>query len=631
MRYPTSTPLSRTSATLAIAALLGSAGAALAQNVYRLGIPDFDQRRAGLLADGSVHCVPTSMINLFAYAGNHGVLFSTNPYFGNRNWQLPANYAPATDLISDLGVMMSTSTPGGTNSTGGQNGLTQYIFERTLNSFTRTRIGISPSGLGPSPFTMSLAMLNGGLVAVCYGRYTQDGNGRWSRDGGHCMTLSAVQNGNTIYVRDPAADEGDVFGRLNNQSPFRTEKFTLAPVTAQFNTSEGVKTRTVYHLTERGPGRFFDSMYILWPQVAMTHVTIGNIPTVVYVTPNSLANFPIPTEQPVVPAGVQSITDVALGVDQAHGFFTGNTSRTEGWLFHHDRTSNAVRQLIPLGSPGKLVVDRFGKIWCGDGSVLKIVTDNGLLLPAVQTVVLPEGCQPNGIFYDDVLDEMHVLSTANDRLVIAIADGSVRANLRLPPGIDLQGDGSVCPAPTPGQIFLGHMGDGSVRIVRPSGAAPVLELLGTFTLPGVTSIRSMQLDDRGHLFIGNGTDMHEFMQEAASGRWVAVPNSPWSGRLSRGKVDVARSRSSFVPGLEPGDFIIPNGETGSGGSVLDCVIDFNLDGNNDPDDLSDYIAGYFSIIPGDRFFDSRLDMNQDGRVDPDDLSDYIAVYFGGEC
>ncbi len=55
-----------------------------------------------------------------------------------------------------------------------------------------------------------------------------------------------------------------------------------------------------------------------------------------------------------------------------------------------------------------------------------------------------------------------------------------------------------------------------------------------------------------------------------------------------------------------------------------CLADFNHDGNLDPDDLSDYIACYFSTPPCD-----QADFNDDGNTDPDDLSDYIGSYFGG--
>ena len=55
-----------------------------------------------------------------------------------------------------------------------------------------------------------------------------------------------------------------------------------------------------------------------------------------------------------------------------------------------------------------------------------------------------------------------------------------------------------------------------------------------------------------------------------------------------------------------------------------CPADFNNDGSLDPDDLSDYIACYFSTPQCD-----RVDFNNSGQSDGDDLSDYITAYFTG--
>ncbi len=57
-----------------------------------------------------------------------------------------------------------------------------------------------------------------------------------------------------------------------------------------------------------------------------------------------------------------------------------------------------------------------------------------------------------------------------------------------------------------------------------------------------------------------------------------------------------------------------------------CTADFNNDTRVDPDDLSDYITGFFSLPP-----DPRTDFNGDLTVDPDDLSDFITMYFSAEC
>ncbi len=55
-----------------------------------------------------------------------------------------------------------------------------------------------------------------------------------------------------------------------------------------------------------------------------------------------------------------------------------------------------------------------------------------------------------------------------------------------------------------------------------------------------------------------------------------------------------------------------------------CPADFNADGLLNPDDLSDYIACFFSAPPC-----SGADVNADSFIDPDDLSDYIGAFFTG--
>ncbi len=53
-----------------------------------------------------------------------------------------------------------------------------------------------------------------------------------------------------------------------------------------------------------------------------------------------------------------------------------------------------------------------------------------------------------------------------------------------------------------------------------------------------------------------------------------------------------------------------------------CGADFNGDGALDPDDLSDFIAGYFAQSPN-----PACDWDKSGSIDPDDLATYIAAYF----
>jgi hypothetical protein len=58
--------------------------------------------------------------------------------------------------------------------------------------------------------------------------------------------------------------------------------------------------------------------------------------------------------------------------------------------------------------------------------------------------------------------------------------------------------------------------------------------------------------------------------------------------------------------------------------VFFCLAEFNGDGVVNPDDLADFIAGFFSQPPL-----PETDFDGNGIVNPDDLADYIAVFFGG--
>ena len=72
-------------------------------------MPDFDQRRSasgntqGLPNNGSMYCVPTATVNLFAYAANHGF---PNIGPGMANWQLQSKYNIATATINNVGDVL---------------------------------------------------------------------------------------------------------------------------------------------------------------------------------------------------------------------------------------------------------------------------------------------------------------------------------------------------------------------------------------------------------------------------------------------------------------------------------------------------------------------------------------------
>lgn len=90
-------------------------------------MPDFDQRRqagggvSGLPNDGGMYCVPTSYMNMFAYAGNHGFP-AVAPGNMSAWWQSQSNYELVTNNLELLGGFMGTSPTGGTGGTDAFNG-----------------------------------------------------------------------------------------------------------------------------------------------------------------------------------------------------------------------------------------------------------------------------------------------------------------------------------------------------------------------------------------------------------------------------------------------------------------------------------------------------------------------------
>ncbi|MGD9689877.1 MAG: FG-GAP-like repeat-containing protein [Phycisphaerales bacterium] len=102
---------------------------------------------------------------------------------------------------------------------------------------------------------------------------------------------------------------------------------------------------------------------------------------------------------------------------------------------------------------------------------------------------------------------------------------------------------------------------------------------------------------------------------------LLVDNTPTLLRLNpaTGEASTMQSFGNF-----PGVGLFVAGNPGPRRPV--CRVDFNGDGNVDPDDLGDFINCFFSVPPCD-----RADFNSDGNVDPDDLGDFINEFFARNC
>src|SRR5262249_46961589 len=137
-----------------VAGLACAAAAARAQcDFYVQHVPDFDQRRQntptvpGLPGDGSMYCVPTSMLNWCAYISNHGY---PNVCAGPRKWSNNAtsDLAPARDQLRVF--YMGPAPVGGRGGDGGQNGGQPSLALSPPGKFDVSVPGGSGDG-GPPP------------------------------------------------------------------------------------------------------------------------------------------------------------------------------------------------------------------------------------------------------------------------------------------------------------------------------------------------------------------------------------------------------------------------------------------------------------------------------------------------
>lgn len=143
-------------------------------------------------------------------------------------------------------------------------------------------------------------------------------------------------------------------------------------------------------------------------------------------------------------------------------------------------------------------------------------------------------------------------------------------------------------------------------------------------LPGSSPSSLLAAGDGVYFVANSGTSGRElwFSDGTAQGTRLVADLNP--GPLSTQPGNLARigDRLYFsvdAPGLGFEPWVV---------GLHPCRPDFDADGLLTPDDLADFIATYFGLIPGAPI-DPRLDIDLDGDADPDDLADFVGLYFAG--
>jgi hypothetical protein len=579
-------------------------------------MPDLDQKRQGDLAgDGSMHCVPTSTINLFAYAANHGF-----PFFapGPANWQSQSKYDAATDAIHDLGVLMSTTVASGTGGANWINGAQDWLDDYSAGLLVQQHFW-NTSNYSITAAKMASAGAQGGVVSFAYGRYniTGDFNGLplIARSGGHAVTLNeAYRVGDDKYLRyrDPADD-----GYNSTQSTFVSKE--VEPVTFVYATAPQVGAiglgTAIDYPSDDGKVRILDQFMVLRPIYFLSFVNSGPQWTI---SPTSLGTLGGVMNPATLNAPAFGISDLMQDADGIESLVLVNTSAASGQT-QLRRVNHESNEQTPIGSFNSLkrfTVGRDGRIYAHDGSKLYCIGPDGALEAATSSIPTP-----TALAYDDVNDHILVLSIPERRIQRLTKTFAQVSLFNVPTGTPMAGDGSVIVNPFDGAVYF--TSDGTNSIGRLLGSGPNL-IYSLLSIPGIVSPKGISSGDDGALYISSGGLM-KVARLNRSGGWSIDPTSPFHDLPAASRIAVLRSRSNYDPILHSGpawDNIDADDLLPIGVAVADCLGDLDSDNDSDAADIARLLGNWGTSDP-------NADVDADGTVGPSDLAILLGSW--GPC
>jgi hypothetical protein len=526
-------------------------------------MPDFDQRRkaapgfVGLPNDGGMHCVPTSHMNLLAYAANHGF---PNLAPGPAWWQPQSLYNDAGNNILLLGILMLTNE--GTALDNAHNGMTVWLSGSGLT----TSAYWSTITQSPNITNIAQSVATGGIVAFCYGRYDYFGEiggvdfiGAYT--GGHCVTFSeASRSGDLISLKsrdpadDPDFDENDD-SYLFSQSAFGNRAYNNVkqrPVSNFIHT----KTMTALGYPPAKPSdpedpwiiRLIDGYVVVRPMMGFTwQPGINNNPPQIFL-PGLPLNGSLQGPQIIheLPAFL-IINDLAFSADLGLGFVLGSNQAGQLSLQSVDLANGETTQIVPIDGAMAMTVGRKLEIYVLTENSVICINPSDPIDPVEAEVFLPGPC--NAICYDDVNDEVLLLSPDQGKIFKyphRFQDGAKPHEVCIPNDIPLEPDeGCIAVNPMDGKAWFATPASNAIYHVPNVATCDVFE---TIQFPQITNPRSLSFDDKGHLFVACDAGLMEVMYNDEAGDWEIVPNSYFPDDVQVGpKFLVSTSRTNFDP------------------------------------------------------------------------------------
>jgi|GEM_PF-5023715 len=562
----------RAAAVVALAA--GAASSASAQcSVYRLGMPDFDQRRSALPNDGRAYCVPTATANALAYISNHG---QPDVFGGPRDWQSQGEYGYVNTQLTTMGLFMGTDPQDGTGVTG---------WRLTTEAYARNGDGLLVGSyqawgqLGVNPLQMANHMRLGSLVMPIIGWYDELDVNRWERDGGHVVTMwggSSLCGGPEdmrMMFRDPGNDR-----MIFDQSDFSTT-FTMFEYDPSWRFSyieeDAFFSRPIYRLSSTTRG-FLDGFLYILPSFGLATDPI---------TQDIDARVPLPfSDEPgrrVFDADPTPAFTTVIAIDQGltpvDAFVLTRSERTGSGMLHTlEVVSGAMTPIGAVVSPRGVVSGLDSSVYVASaGNLVRFTPQPGGGFASTGNLALP--FPADAMTYDDDSRELYLLSMAGDRLMRVSEGLTLLENAAIPAGVALMGVGSIAVEPAidrgdPATIWIASSGvDGVTELTRdPAGR---LVIASQSKLPGIDEPRSVQLDGDGVLYVVDDNIVHAFDRDKF-GAWQAV-DRPLAGERTGPVFRVGRGRSNHDAATMDDINRLPPDDDGG---VPDCRADLDLDG-----------------------------------------------------
>lgn len=636
-------------AAMSISAILAACGSAAAQcDVYRLGVPDFDQRRVEIPGGGNCYCCPTSTSNWLAYISNNGY---PAVFLGPRDWQAAANYNDATTLIGWVGQAMGTqdgTDPDGggpqppnactTSFSGFVDGTTGWLDSVAPGEFIANWVASNGADtITPQELYSQLAF--GALVGVSYRGFTFAPPNptlglpsRWVlQPSGHVISMTRMTDAcganPRIWYRDPAGLDGDNM----SQAPFVTQFSDLAAVPGFYasNATSQPVFRTMWLMSDVSNTNMVNAIcavtpvHGLWAQPQFGTVTLSGM-----WRPDTLA-IPAPTTHALPGAAGVLALRMSPRVGQAMVIYQDSAGATQmGRLDLHDYATST---LVPMGAvvdPGPFVFMRSGRlIGLEQGNRLVYADISGASISRAKTITLSR--PPVAIAADDAAGQAVLLLPAivggPSAAVQRVDDISLalHAPEALPAGVEVGPGTSAAFDHRAGALYIADSTPGAAaplfRITRsPSSGQLQSERV---VHPLIIQPRAVQVTHRGTVVFESQGVCRALKFDGSLGQWVIDTDHPFNGQAIGPIFDLAFSRI-VIDSLDPDGEFDNLLEVDPGPGVPDCIADFDGNGSVEVPDIFAFLSQWFAA-------DRVADVDLDGDTDVPDIFLFLSLWFAG--